>query len=127
MLPEGPTAIGAALGMGLGYEAALKEWRIWLDSQIGVRRAGRGQVDVLLEVLWKSLRNNASRRQFLESISVHKGQKGTQHNQNFCKSISFYFITQRFTNCKRSLSNLTWFPSGITRFNFSYAKTHYSF
>lgn len=98
MLPEGPAAPGAAPGMGPGSATAWKERRIWLDSQIGVYRAGRGKVDVLLEVLWKLLRNNACRRQFSESISVHEGQKGRQQNQKFCKSISFYFIAARFMN-----------------------------
>lgn len=74
----------AALGMRLGSVTMWKEQKIWLDSQIGVYRAGRGKVDVLLEMLWKSLRNNACRRQFSESISVHKGQKGMQKNQKFC-------------------------------------------
>lgn len=124
MLPEGPAAPGVALGMGPGSATARKEQRIWLDSQIGVYRAGRGKVDVLLEVLWKLPRNNACRRQFSESISVHKGQKRMQQNQKFCKLISFYFITARFMNWKRSLSNLTQFPSGIIRFNFFNTQTY---
>lgn len=88
----------AALGMGLGSVAMWKVQKIWLDSQIGVYRAGRGKVDVLLEMLWKSLRNNACRRQFSESISVHEEQKCMQENQKFCKLISFSFVTARFMN-----------------------------
>lgn len=72
MFPGGPLAPGTALGVGLGSATAWKEQSIWLDSQIGVYKAGRGKMDVLLEMLWKSFRNNACRRQFSESISVHK-------------------------------------------------------
>jgi len=85
---------------------------------MGVYRAGRRKVDASLEMLWKLLRNNACRRQFSESISVHEGQKGMQQNEKLCKSISFYFITATLVNCKRSLSSLTRFPNGIIRFNF---------
>lgn len=95
-----------------------KEQRIWLASQVGVYRAGRGKVDVLLQVLWKWLRNNACRSQFSESISVHPGQKGRRQSQKICRSISFYFITARFVNWKSSLRNVTQFLSGINKFDF---------
>lgn len=101
VLPEGPAAPGASLGTGPGSTTTRKEQRIWLGSQMGVYKAGRGKVDVLLEMLWKLLRNNACRRQFSESISVHEGQKGMHQEQKFCKSISFYFTTARFINWKK--------------------------
>lgn len=53
-----------------------------------------------------------------------RDKKRMQQNQKFCKFISFYFITARFMNWKRSLSNLTQFPSGIIRFNFFNTQTY---